>query len=467
MADVPLPRPELTNEHSEAAELIAGAIPPAVRDILTRLTGAGHAAFAVGGSLRDILLDRPAADWDLASSALPERVVTLFPGAVYENAFGTVAVREHGDVFEVTTFRTDHVYADFRRPHRVEFSSSIEADLARRDFTINAMAWGWSPGDQPALLDPAGGVADCDRRIIRTVGEPDARFAEDALRMVRAVRLAAELDFTVEPATLEAIGRNAGLAAHLSAERVAAELDRMLAAPRPSIGLRLMEATGLLGVLVPELAAQRGVAQDKIPGDDLWDHTCRAVDAGPPDRPIVRLAALLHDIGKPATAADGRFHGHESVGAEMADVAMRRLRIPRTTAQRVASLIAEHMWNYEPAWSDAAVRRFIRKIGIGAIDELFALRAADSVGSGLDPDAGGLAEVRRRVEAQLAAAVALDRGDLAIDGDDLISELGLEPGPRLGRYLDELTERVVADPGLNERPTLLLLAQGMLADDVL
>ena len=464
MADVPLPRPELTGERIEAAERIAGAIPHSVRGILATLTGAGHAAYAVGGSLRDVLLDRPAADWDLASSALPDQVVALFPGAVYENAFGTVAVRDRGDVFEITTFRTDHEYADFRRPHRVEFATSVEADLARRDFTINAMAWGASPGDKPTLLDPAGGVADCAAGIIRTVGDPDARFGEDALRMVRAVRLAAELDFTIEPATLDAIGRNARLARHLSGERIAAELDRLLAAPRPSLGLRSAEATGLLTVIAPELAAQRGVPQDKIPGEDLWDHTCRTVDAATLDRPIVRLAALLHDIGKPATAADGRFIGHELVGAEMAGDLMRRLRIPRATAERVVTLIREHMWNYEPAWTDTAVRRFIRKVGIEAIDELFGLRAADSVGSGLDPDAGGLADLRARVEEQLAASVALDRGDLVVDGDDLIAELGLEPGPRLGRILDELTERVVADPGLNERPTLLLLAQGMLAE---
>ncbi len=464
MADVPLPRPELTGQPSEAAERIAGAIPPAVSGILATLTGAGYAAYAVGGSLRDILLDRPAADWDLASAALPDQAVALFPGAVYENAFGTVAIKEHDQLFEITTFRTDHQYADHRRPHRVEFATTIEGDLARRDFTINAMAWGGSPGDVRTLVDPVGGVADCRAGLIRSVGDPDIRFGEDALRMVRAVRLAAELGFTIEPATLAAIERNAALADHLSGERVAAELDRLLAAPTPSVGLRLAEATGLLSVIAPELAAQRGLAQDKIPGDDLWDHTCRAVDAATPDRPIVRLAALLHDIGKPATAADGRFIGHEEVGAAMADDLMRRLRLPRATAERVSSLIREHMWNYERAWTDTAIRRFIRKIGVEAIDELFALREADSVGSGLDPSAGGLDEIRARVEAQLAAAVALDRGDLVVDGDDLISELGLQSGPRLGRILDELTERVVADPGLNERPTLLLLAQGMLAD---
>jgi putative nucleotidyltransferase with HDIG domain len=464
MADVPLPRPELTGGAVAASERIEKAIPPAVRSILTILGEAGHAAYAVGGSLRDVLLGRSPADWDLASGALPDQVVDLFPGAVYENAFGTVAVRWQGQTYEITTFRTDHDYADFRRPHRVEYTTSIEADLARRDFTINAMAWGGRPGEGPALVDPSRGEADCSARVIRAVGDASARFGEDALRMIRAVRLAAELDFTIEPVTREAIARHAHLAAHLSGERVAAELDRLLAAPRPSVGLRHMETTGLLAVVSPDLAAQRGVAQDKIPGDDLWDHTCRAVDAAPAERPIVRLAALLHDIGKPATEADGRFIGHEQVGAAMAADLLRRLRAPRATAERVVALISEHMWNYEPAWTDTAVRRFIRKIGPDAIDELFLLREADNLGSGLAADAGGLEELRARMHEQLAASAALDRRDLVVDGDDLMAELGLPAGPRLGRILDELTERVIADPGLNERPTLFMLAQAMLAE---
>jgi putative nucleotidyltransferase with HDIG domain len=282
--------------------------------------------------------------------------------------------------------------------------------------------------------------------------------------MIRAVRLSAELGFEIEAATMAAIGDEAELAGHLSGERVAAELERLLAAPRPSVGLRAMEESGLLAVVAPELAAQRGVAQAKIPGDDLWDHTCRAVDAAPADRPTVRLAALLHDIGKPRTAADGRFIGHEQVGAVMATEMLGRLRLPRSIVDRVELLVREHMWNYEPAWTDAAVRRFIRKIGVDAVDELLALRAADNIGSGLPPDATGLGELRARIDAQLEAEVALHRADLAIDGDDLIAELAIEPGPRLGRILDALTERVIADPGLNERPTLLLLAQAMLAD---
>lgn len=455
--------------------MVAPPLPPSVTRLLGELWDAGHAAYVVGGSLRDAILGRPAHDWDLATDARPDRLQELYPDSVYENRFGTVVVRRDGTAYEITTFRTDHAYEDHRRPARVEFGDRIEDDLARRDFTVNAMAWGATPGaeagappgpgairPEPHFVDPFGGRADVADRILRAVGDPLARFEEDALRMVRAVRLAATLDFAIEPATLDAIAAHAALADHLSGERVAAELDKLLAAPRPSVGLGLMADTGLLGVVLPELAIQRGIPQDKVAGEDLLDHTLRSVDAAPRDRPVVRLAALLHDIGKPATLADGHFRGHEIVGAEMAADLLRRLRMPRTTIGRVQLLVRQHMFNYESAWSDAAVRRFIGRIGRHALEELFELRTADNIGSGqpgLSPD---LVELRRRVEEQLAARVALDLGDLAVNGDDLIDELGLEPGPTIGIVLDGLLERVIADPDVNDRPTLLLLAQAML-----
>jgi tRNA nucleotidyltransferase (CCA-adding enzyme) len=436
--------------------------------LLGALWAAGQAAYVVGGSLRDVLLDRPAADWDLATDARPERVLAIFPGSVYENRFGTVAIRRGGETFEITTFRTDHDYADFRRPHRVQFGDTIELDLARRDFTANAMAWGARPGDTAALVDPYDGRSDIASRVLRAVGDPRARFEEDALRMIRAVRLAATLDFGIEPATLAGIQARSALTAHLSGERIAAELDKLLAAPRPSIGLRLMGDTGLLGPISADLAAQRGIPQNKLPGEDLWDHTLRSVDAAPASRPIVRLTALLHDIGKPATFADGHFLGHEAVGADRAGALLGRLRSPRAVRERVVELIRNHMFSYEPSWSDAAVRRFIAKIatlGDGALGELLALREADNVGSGLPPGAGGLDELEARIARELAAHAVLDRRGLAVDGSDLMNELDLPQGPVLGRILETLLERVVADPSLNDRPTLLLLAQSMTPDD--
>ncbi|MBF8290061.1 MAG: hypothetical protein HW391_1029 [Chloroflexi bacterium] len=446
--------------------------PEAVLTILHRLWASGHAAYVVGGSIRDALLGRDPYDWDMATDARPDRLQELFPGAVYENRFGTVAVREDGERFEITTFRSDHLYADFRRPHRVEFGDRIELDLARRDFTVNAMAWGAdapaaadASAPKPDLLDPHGGLADLRARTLRAVGDPHTRFEEDALRMVRAVRLAATLDFEVETGTLTAIAAGAPLVAHLSGERLAIELDKLLGAERPSVGLRLLASTGILGVLSPELAAQRGIPQNKVDGDDLWDHTVRAVDAVPADRPVERLAALLHDIGKPATMADGHFLGHDAVGADLATAFMTRLRMPTAVAERVAHLVRHHMFAYDQSWGDAGVRRFIQRIGRDALEPLFILRAADNVGSGQPPNVHDLDELRRRVAEQLAGDVVLERGDLAIDGNDLIAQLGLTEGPLLGQILEQLLELAVTDPSINDGPTLLLLAQSMLTED--
>ena len=538
MAHLPVPRAELTASAGPAAGVagVAGGVglrpvvPGPAMDLVRTLWANGHAAYVVGGSLRDALLGREPYDWDFTTDAPPERIQQLFPGAIYENRFGTVAVRRDGVEYEITTFRSDHEYADHRRPHRVEFGTSIEEDLARRDFTVNAIAWGAEapvapeggaaaveggarapegagapavaedaeapvapegrtaaaegghgaggrhaarprapaespfPEPVPALVDPFDGAADVRAHVLRAVGDPDARFHEDALRMIRAVRLAAALEFTVEPATLAAIRRQAPLADHLSGERIAAELERLLRAERPSVGLRLLQETGLLRVISPDLALQKGMAQNKIPGEDLWDHTVRAVDAPGPDRPIVRLAALLHDIGKPATETAGGYPEHGRMGAVMAEALLVRLRFPRSIVTRVGHLIRHHMFTYESAWSDAAVRRFIARIGRHALEELFELREADNVGSGLPQDAG-LVELRRRVAEQLEMHVALSLQDLAIDGDDLMRELGLPEGPELGHLLETLLDQVIANSALNDRPTLLLLAQSTLGDE--
>ncbi len=438
-------------------------IPVPVVELLTTLWRGGQAAYAVGGCLRDALLGHEPADWDLATDAPPERVQALFPGSLYENRFGTVVVRHDEAQYEITAFRRDASYSDFRHPDAVEFGDSIEEDLARRDFTVNAMAWGAGPGEEPAFVDPHGGQADLARRLLRAVGDPEERFREDALRMVRAVRLAATLGFEVEPETLAAIGRNAELARHLSGERICAELLKLLAAGEPSIGLRLMTDSGLLAVIAPDLARQLGLSQNKVEGEDLWDHTLRTVDAAP-NRQVVRLASLLHDLGKPDTLADGHFYGHESVGARMAREFLARLHSPRALQERVAHLVLHHMFMYEPSWSDAAVRRFIRKVGPGCIDDLLALRAADNEGSGLPADSGHLAELASRVQAELAADIVLGRNQLAIDGNDLMAELGLPPGRVLGRLLDDLTERVMAEPALNDRAILLDVAREEILD---
>ena len=445
---------------------LATMVPEPVLRVLDRLHEAGHDGYVVGGSLRDALLGRVPKDWDLATDALPDRLLELFDDAVYENAFGTVVVRRGGETFEITPFRTEHDYADFRRPHRVEFGTDLQADLARRDFTVNAMAWGRPATDDhgPALSDPFGGLSDASARRLRAVGDPAARFREDALRTVRAVRLAGTLGFEVEPATLAALRAHAGLVAHLSGERLHTELSRMLDAPVPSVGLRLAEATGVLAAFAPDLAAQRGIPQNKVPGEDLWDHTLRTVDAAPAGAGPIRLAALVHDLGKPSTLADGHFHHHEVVGARLAEAWLRRLRFPRAQIDEVVLLVRHHMFEAGPALSDAAMRRFLRRVGPEHVDALLALRRADDIGSGLPPDDAALAAFKARVDGMLAARVPLDRTALAVDGDDLMRELGLAPGPGLGRVLDELLERVLTDPSLNDRMTLIRLAHGILGE---
>lgn len=438
-------------------------IPAAVKELLETLWHADHAAYVVGGCLRDALLGRRPADWDLTTDAPPERLQALFPRSIYENRFGTVVVHHRGAQYEITAFRRDVSYTDHRHPDSVEFGTSIEEDLARRDFTVNAMAWGGKPGSPPGFVDPHDGRGDIGRRVLTAVGEPDARFREDALRMARAVRLAASLEFEVEAGTLAAIGRNAEFAGGISGERILAELAKLLGARRPSIGLRLMAETGLLAAVLPELSRQRGIGQNKIEGEDLWDHTLRTVDAAR-NRPVVRLAALLHDIAKPDTLADGHFLGHETMGAGMAADLLSRLHAPRALQERVAHLVLHHMFAYDPAWSDAAVRRFIRKVGPGAVDDLLALRRADNVGSGQVAGAGHLAELRARVRAELAGNLIVDRTQLAVDGADLMTELGLDQGPLLGRLLEALTERVVAEPVLNDRAVLLEMARREIFD---
>ena len=453
---------------------VAAAVPAPVHAILRILWDAGFAAYVVGGSVRDVLMGRVATDWDLATSARPDQTEELFPDTLYENAFGTVAVGTDDPVIgqvEITTFRSDHDYADFRRPHRVEFSDSIALDLARRDVTVNAIAWGAEAGGPPDgrpphLVDPYGGRNDIAAGVLRTVGDARARFEEDALRMLRVVRFAATLRFTVEAATLAGIQAKADRVRYLSGERIAMELGKILTAAVPSVGLRLLADTGLLAPISPELAAQRGIPQNKLPGEDLWDHTLRAVDGAVAEPPYIRLAALLHDIGKPATMADGRFLGHDAVGADQADVLLERLRWPHRERERVVHIIRHHMYGYVPTWSDAAVRRFIAKVGREALDDLFLLREADNLGSGRPRDGGGLGEIRSRVAAQLAVGVVLDLHDLDIDGDVLMAELELEPSPRLGVLLQGLLDRAIADPSINQRPRLLALARTLLQEGV-
>ena len=447
------------------------SVPAAVNDVLQTLWRNGHAAYLVGGGVRDELLGRAAIDWDVATDARPERILELFPGGHYENRFGTVTVRRDRLDLEVTTFRRDHRYADHRRPDSVTFTDDLREDLARRDFTINAIAWG-RPGDdrqarvEPTWVDPSSGLVDIRERRLRAVGDPAVRFDEDALRLLRAARLAAQLDFDIEPGTRRAMAATADAVRWVSSERLGGEMRRMIAADPPSTGLAILADTGVLARAIPELAAQRGVPQEKISGSDLWEHCLATLDAAArmdPGNMRLRWAALLHDIGKPATFADGHFIGHESEGAQLAQALLARLAFPRREADAIATLVRHHMFSYEPKWSGAAVRRFIRRVGRNLVDDQLQLRAADNVGSGLAPNAGHLDELRHRVSEELETGAPLSLRELAVKGDDLVSELGLRPGPTVGRLLDRLLGLVIADPSRNERDMLIAMAREWLA----
>jgi tRNA nucleotidyltransferase (CCA-adding enzyme) len=452
---------------SDGDELRFGDLPDRVRHVLHILAAAGHEAALVGGAVRDRLLglDHLVVDWDVATSAPPEEVAGLFEGATWENRFGTVTLGAHPAV-EITSHRAEAAYRDARRPDHVRFGVTLVDDLGRRDFTINAMAW--VPTDLSAsvgrLIDPFGGADDLRGKRLRAVGDPRTRFAEDALRLVRAARFAGRFGLAIEPETMAAIRELAPTVASVSGERIRDELQRMLALDdRPSGALLLMERLGLLRVILPELAELRGVPQSKaVPGDAL-DHALRATDAAlrdPADRTL-RLAALLHDLGKASTLRDGHFIGHEVVSADLAAAVLERLRMPRARVAAIVGAIRHHMYDYEPAWTDAAVRRFIRRLDGVDRDLLFELRRADNAASGVGPEGeANQAELEARIADELAREPGLlvDRR-LAIDGHDLQLELGMPPGPEIGAMLDRLTEIVLDDPTQNRRETLLALAR--------
>ena len=375
---------------------------------------------------------------------------------------------------EVTTYRVEAGYRDHRRPAEVRWGASLLDDLARRDFTVNAVAWVPPNADAPdgpgRIEDPFGGRADLDAGLLRAVGNPDERFGEDALRLLRAVRFATRLGLRIEDETARAIRRNAGLASGLSGERVRDELLRILgsdppAAP-PSVALRLLDDLGILAVILPELTALHEVPQAKALPGDAFDHSLRTADALPAGDPLLRLIGALHDVGKATTLANGHFLGHETIGARMVEAILRRLRCSRAAVSRGERLVRQHMFDYRADWTDAAVRRFIRRVSTGDLPDLFSLRRADNAASGVrEPERGGLDELRARVGAELASHPLTAR-QLAIRGDDLTEALAIPPGPVVGRLLGRLLETVLDDPQRNERSTLLALAGAWLPEEL-
>lgn len=438
---------------------LALAVPKDVERVVETLIADGFEAFVVGGCVRDALRGVDPQDWDVATSAKPEAIQKLFKRSLYTNRFGTVTVESGAHQIEVTTYRIEGDYADHRRPEDVAFTESLHEDLARRDFTMNAMAWRPGPlgPEGGELVDPFGGRADLEAKVVRAVGEPAERFAEDALRMLRAVRFATVLRMRIETRTADAILASASLAGALSGERIQQELNKILLAERPSTGIRLLSDLGLLAVLCPELEVCKTIPQDKAVAQDVFEHSLITVDATPPDL-VLRLAGLFHDVGKPETFADGHFHQHEFVGEAITRRVLRRWKYPKDTVAAVTHLVRHHMFWYQSDWTGSAVRRFIRKVGLDVIPDLFALRKADNIGSGIRPPRMyALEDLWTRVQEEIERSTAFSPRDLEIDGTDVMRELGITPGPEVGRTIAAVFERVLDDPDLNTRERLLPL----------
>ena len=438
-------------------------IAPALKEIASVFKSAGKEVYLVGGAVRDLMLGRSSADWDLATNARPEEVTRLFNRVIPTGIkHGTVTIRHKGSSIEVTTFRTESEYSDGRRPDEIQYAKTIEEDLSRRDFTMNAAALKLPEGQ---FIDPYNGQNDVRRRLIRCVGNAEERFAEDGLRPMRAVRFAAQLGFNLEEKTLKAIRPSLATTAKIAVERIREELDKTIASKSPQTGLVLMEETGLLTLILPELDNCRGIEQKGYHHYDVLDHSLLscAYAARKGFSQEVRLAALFHDLGKQTTQKRGEdgswtFYNHEKASVQMARAVMRRFRYPNAVTEKALRLIAAHMFHYEETWKDSAVRRFIIRTGEDLLPELFDLRMADTAGTfGADPDPAVLLPFKKRIESVLAAGSALSLKRLAINGNDLM-ENGVKPGKYVGIILKELLETVVDDPAQNTRETLLEIA---------
>lgn len=459
-------------------------IPKYVQKVARILVKEGYDCYLVGGAVRDVVLGKKPHDYDLATNALPDEMLNMFPKSVSTGAkFGTIMVLvqdKYGETYEVevTTFRSESDYVDGRWPSTVKFVQDVDKDLGRRDFTFNAMAIDLSTVDLDGdgelrtvdIYDPFGGIEDIEKGIVRAVGTPIERFKEDGLRAFKACRMAAQLGFDIEPDTFNAIKQSVSVASLVSMERIRDEFMKMLLnSPNPSIGIDLMRKTGLLALFMPELLEGVGVEQKLYHADDVYTHNLRTCDVAPDS---IKLVALLHDIAKPRTdMGNGHFYGHDNLGADMAVDIMKRMKFPQAEINRTRILILNHMFYYPHIedgmseeekekiemheWTDSAVRRFIQRVGDENIDDLFRLRMADAQSnpaSSFKPEEITL--LQNRISEVRRQDMALKITDLRITGDDLI-KLGIKKGPEVGLILRELLDIVIDDPMFNTKEKLI------------
>jgi len=455
-----------------ALDAVRFRMPHAVRDVLARLNGAHEKpSWLVGGCVRDAVLNRVIKDWDIATPLTPDEVTALFEHVVPTGKdYGTVTVMDGGLAVEVTTFRSDGAYSDGRRPDSVTFTTDVLADLARRDFRMNAVAVNPLADDADAqVCDPYGGLSDIHVGVIQAVGNPMDRFREDGLRVIRAVRFAAQLEFRIADLTAIALERSGPYLAQVAAERVRDELNKILLSRFPQRGMRDLHRHDLLCVVLPEMVDAIGCEQNRHHEYDVWDHslaTLGILTRNKYQSLQMRLAGLLHDIGKPTTRAlkedepykgEATFHGHEVAGAEIAAAVMDRLKYPTEDKEYVVALVANHMWNESQTKTDAGLRRLIRKIGKERFQDQMTLRLADTLAKGQhaeDPSAR-LDAISTRAEEIMARKDPLDTRMLAINGRDVMEVLGIPEGRAVGRVLNNLLEIVLAYPEENTRERLL------------
>lgn len=431
-------------------------LPKEVKDILSKLKKAKFQVYIVGGCVRDMLLGRETNDWDFTTDATPEQILKLFPDGFYDNKFGTVGVPVGTVIYEITTFRSEYGYSDHRHPDKISFGKTLDEDLARRDFTINALA-----SDGEKIIDLFDGEKDLKNKIIKAVGDPEKRFNEDALRMMRAIRIATELQYLIEDKTFLAIKTNAALLNKISHERIRDELIKIMASDYPSDGVILLRNAGLLTIILPELEKCFGVEQKSPERHHIYDvgtHLIMSLKNCPSRDSIVRLATLLHDIGKPATAGKTEegiitFYNHEIIGASIVRNIADRLHFSKKDRDFMVKLARYHQFTVDERQTDTALRRFIRNVGRENLDKMLALRTGDRLGGGARETSWRLELFKKRlIEVQKQAFTV---ADLKVSGYDVMKIYTIGPGPLVGKVLNMLFEDVVKGIIKNEKKILL------------
>jgi tRNA nucleotidyltransferase/poly(A) polymerase len=434
-------------------------LPEPVKQILDKFSKANHEIYIVGGAVRDILMGRMVNDWDFTTNALPEEILKVIPEGFYDNQFGTVglSVEEFEKPFEITTFRTEQGYSDSRHPDKISWGKSLEEDVSRRDFTINALAM----DSNLKIIDLYKGQEDIKNKLIRAVGDPDERFSEDALRMMRAVRIAGELNFTIEKETFEAIKKNAPLINKIAKERVKDELFKLLKSPNPYEGMVLFRESGLMAEVLPEMEKCFGVEQ-KSPGrhhiHDVGTHLLMSLKSCKSEDVITRFATMIHDIGKPQTyrkleSGVITFYNHEMVSTRIAESIADRLKFSKKEKDKFVLLVRWHQFTVDEHQTDSAIRRILRNVGLDNMEDMLALRVADRLGGGARETSWRLEEFKTRLIEVQKQPFSIN--DLKIDGNDVMKELNIKPGPEVGEILEKLFNEVVEKKVENKKEELL------------